>query len=181
MKDSARHSAETVYLGVGSNLGDREANLAAAASALRDVVGVTVLRRSRLYDTLAVGPPQPRYLNAVWELASALPPWRLLTILQSVEKALGRTGKGLQRPRTVDLDVLLWGERILAEPDFQIPHAEMHRRRFVLEPLAELAPDARHPVLGSTIGELLAGLPPGDVFPVEAATTPVEALRTRPT
>jgi 2-amino-4-hydroxy-6-hydroxymethyldihydropteridine diphosphokinase len=75
----------------------------------------------------------------------------------------------------VDLDVLLWGERILAEPDFQIPHAEMHRRRFVLEPLAELAPTARHPVLGLTIAELLASLPPADVrrLPGPASSSPL--------
>lgn len=163
MRASAGRRAESVYIGVGSNLGEREAHLAAAEAALRRVEGVTLLRRSSLYDTLAVGPSQPRFLNAVWELESALSPRRLLGILQTVEQTLGRTQKGLQQPRTVDLDVLLWGECILAEPDFQIPHAEMHRRRFVLEPLAELAPSARHPVLGFTIRELLAGLPPADV------------------
>jgi 2-amino-4-hydroxy-6-hydroxymethyldihydropteridine diphosphokinase len=169
MRPLGRPGAERVYLGVGSNLGDRKGNLAMASAALGGVEGVALLRRSRLYDTLAVGPPQPRFLNAVWELECVLPPRRLLGILQTVEQKLGRTAKGLQQPRTVDLDVLLFGERILVESDFQIPHAEMHRRRFVLEPLAELAPSARHPVLGCTIRELLAGLPPGDVFPVEDA------------
>ena len=173
MRDSALRRPESVFLGVGSNLGDREANLAQAATALQQVDGVTLLRRPRLYDTLAVGPPQPRFLNAVWELSSALSPRRLLAALQSLEQQLGRTEKGLQRPRTVDLDVLLWGQRILAEPDFQVPHAEMHTRRFVLEPLAELAKDARHPVLGLTVAELLARLPPGDVFPLEAQAASV--------
>jgi 2-amino-4-hydroxy-6-hydroxymethyldihydropteridine diphosphokinase len=163
---------ETVYVGVGSNLGDRQAHLAAAEAALRQVQGVTFLRRSRLYDTRAVGPEQPRFLNGVWELACALPPRRLLSVLQAVEQKLGRTAKGLQRPRTVDLDVLLWGERILVEPDFQIPHAEMHRRRFVLEPLAELSPEARHPVLGLTIQQLLEQLPSADVLPLEAVGAP---------
>jgi 2-amino-4-hydroxy-6-hydroxymethyldihydropteridine diphosphokinase len=168
MKTSEGRANETVYVGVGSNLGDREAHLAAAEAALRQVNGVSVLRRSRLYDTRAVGPEQPRFLNAVWELACSLPPRRLLSVLQAVEQKLGRTSKGLQRPRTVDLDVLLWGEHILVEPDFQIPHAEMHRRRFVLEPLAELSPDARHPVLGLTMKELLERLPPADVLPLPA-------------
>ena len=173
MRASAHADGEILYLGLGSNLGDREANLAGAVSALKELDGVTVLRRSRLYDSLAVGSPQPRYLNAVVELRSTLAPRRLLRALQQVEQRLGRTGKGLGRPRTVDLDVLLWAERILAEPDFQIPHAEMHRRRFVLEPLAELAPGARHPVLGVTIRELLAALPAADVLPVAEARASV--------
>jgi 2-amino-4-hydroxy-6-hydroxymethyldihydropteridine diphosphokinase len=170
MKQAVGAGAELLYVGVGSNLGDREAHLAAAEDAVRHLAGVRFLRRSRLYDTLAVGPAQPRFLNAVWELQTAHSPRRLLGLLQRVEEMLGRTEKGLQRPRTLDLDVLLWGERILAEPDFQIPHAEMHRRRFVLEPLAELAPTARHPVLGLTIGELLESLPPEDVLAVQGAT-----------
>ena len=161
--------AERVYVGLGSNLGDRESHLAQAVGALRRLEGVSVLRQSRLYDSQAVGLPQPRYLNAVVELKTTLTPRRLLSRLEAVEQKLGRTGKGLGQPRTLDLDVLLWGKRILAEPDFQIPHAEMHRRRFVLEPLAELAPQARHPVLGLTIGELLGGLPPADVFPLPPA------------
>jgi 2-amino-4-hydroxy-6-hydroxymethyldihydropteridine diphosphokinase len=169
MRKSSGRSSESVFVGVGSNLGDRAAHLAAAEKALRQVEGVTVLRQSSLYDTLAVGPAQPRFLNAVWELDCTLPPRRLLSVLQALERSLGRTAKGLQLPRTVDLDVLLWGERILAESDFQIPHAEMHRRRFVLEPLAELAPGAHHPVLGLTICELLLALPPADVFPVRTA------------
>jgi 2-amino-4-hydroxy-6-hydroxymethyldihydropteridine diphosphokinase len=169
MRKSSSRPPESVFVGVGSNLGDRGAHLAAAEEALREVEGVTVLRRSSLYDTEAVGPAQPRFLNAVWELACTLPPRRLLSILQAVERSLGRTAKGLQLPRTDDLDVLLWGERILAEPDFQIPHAEMHRRRFVLEPLAELAPGAHHPVLGLSIRELLLALPPADIFPVPSA------------
>jgi 2-amino-4-hydroxy-6-hydroxymethyldihydropteridine diphosphokinase len=173
MREPVGPIAELVYVGVGSNLGDREANLASAAEALRQVDEVTVRRRSRLYDTLAVGPPQPRFLNAVWELGTTLSPRRLLSVLQRVEQKLGRTAKGLQGPRTIDLDVLLFGERILAEPDFQIPHAEMHQRRFVLEPLAELAPAARHPVLGLTIRHLLASLPPGDVFAVQEAVASV--------
>jgi 2-amino-4-hydroxy-6-hydroxymethyldihydropteridine diphosphokinase len=175
-----RSHGDPVYVGLGSNLGDREANLAAAANALGRIDAVALLRRSRLYDTAAVGPAQPRYLNAVVELECTLPHRRLLSILQSIEQKLGRTEKGLQRPRTIDLDVLLWGKRILVEPDFQIPHAEMHGRRFVLEPLAELAPAARHPVLGVTIRELLERLPPADVFPVDhptawVATTETEA------
>ncbi|MGO9830258.1 MAG: 2-amino-4-hydroxy-6-hydroxymethyldihydropteridine diphosphokinase [Myxococcaceae bacterium] len=169
MRAAATGAGELVYVGLGSNLGDREANLAAAVAALRALDGVSVLRRSRLYDSRAVGLAQPRFLNAVLELRSALAPRRLLGLLQTAEQTLGRTAKGLGRPRTVDLDVLLWGERILAEPDFQVPHAEMHRRRFVLEPLAELAPDARHPVLGVSIRELLATLPPADVFPLPEA------------
>jgi 2-amino-4-hydroxy-6-hydroxymethyldihydropteridine diphosphokinase len=172
MTAGAGRDVKLVYLGVGSNLGDREANLAAAAEALSSVEGVVLTRRSRLYDTLAVGPPQPRFLNAVWELQCALSPRQLLRSLQAVEESLGRIEKGLQLPRTVDLDVLLFGECILEDTDFQLPHAQMHTRRFVLEPLAELAPEARHPILGRTIREQLAALPPGDVFPVGTVPAP---------
>jgi 2-amino-4-hydroxy-6-hydroxymethyldihydropteridine diphosphokinase len=163
-----RQLPEVAYLGVGSNLGDRAAALARAEAALGQVEGVRVLRRSSVYDTLAVGPDQPRFLNAVWELETRLSPRSLLSVLQAVERSQGRTEKGLQRPRPVDLDIVLWGERILAESDFQLPHAEMHTRRFVLQPLAELAPSALHPVLGLSIAELLARLPPADVLPFSA-------------
>jgi 2-amino-4-hydroxy-6-hydroxymethyldihydropteridine diphosphokinase len=171
---------ERVHVGLGSNLGDREANLARAADALGRLDAVAVLRRSRLYDTRAVGPEQPRFLNAVVELESALAPRRLLAILQTLEQELGRTDKGLQRPRTIDLDVLLWGRRILVESNFQVPHAEMHTRRFVLEPLAELVPHALHPVLGATIEALLASLPPADVLPVKHPTAWVANLEPHP-
>jgi 2-amino-4-hydroxy-6-hydroxymethyldihydropteridine diphosphokinase len=154
----------TVYVGLGSNEGDREAQLVAALEALSRIDAVAVLRCSCLFESAPVGPPQPRYLNAVVELECSLPPSRLLCILKQIEKDQGRRPEGPRwGPRPIDLDILLWGSEIVAEPTLQVPHLEMHKRRFALEPLAELAPDAEHPVLGMTMKELLTQLAPQDV------------------
>ncbi len=154
----------TVYVGLGSNEGDREAQLVSALEALSRIDAVAVLRCSSLFESAPVGPPQPRYLNAVVELECALPPTRLLCILKQIEQDLGRRLEGPHwGPRPIDLDILLWEGQIIAEPQLQVPHLELHKRRFALEPLAELAPDAEHPVLGMTMKELLTQLAPQDV------------------
>jgi 2-amino-4-hydroxy-6-hydroxymethyldihydropteridine diphosphokinase len=154
---------ERVYIGLGSNLGCREERLIAALESLRRIDGVAVLRVSSLYESAPVGPPQPRYLNAVTELACDLTPQRLLTILQQIELEQGRERAERWGARTLDLDVLLWEGRIVAEPLLQIPHLGLHRRRFVLEPLAELCPDSEHPILGKSVQAMLADLEPQDV------------------
>lgn len=155
--------SERVYIGLGSNLGQREERLIAALRALRHIDAVALLRVSSLYESAPVGPPQPRYLNAVAEVACDLPPQRLLAILQQIEREQGRERAERWGPRTLDLDLLLWEGRIVADPMLQIPHLGLHRRRFVLEPLAELCPQSVHPILGKTVRELLAGLEPQDV------------------
>ncbi len=166
--------SETVYIGLGSNLGDRERNLTAALEALSRIDAVAVTRRSSLYDSAPVGPPQPRYLNAVVQIECGLPPQRLLGILKQIELDLGRTRGPRWSPRPIDLDVLLWDGRLIAEPNLQVPHLDLHRRRFVLEPLCELAPTAEHPVMKASMCELLARLEPQDVVPHPSTQWPEE-------
>jgi 2-amino-4-hydroxy-6-hydroxymethyldihydropteridine diphosphokinase len=168
------HSAgELVYVGLGSNVGDREAQLVAALTALARIDAVSVVGCSSLYESAPVGPPQPRYLNAVVALACDLPPQRLLGILQQIERDLGRAASAERwGPRPIDLDILLWGSAVVADPNLQVPHLELHKRRFALEPLSEVAPAALHPVLGETVQELLRQLAPQDVQRREATQWP---------
>ncbi|MCY1020486.1 2-amino-4-hydroxy-6-hydroxymethyldihydropteridine diphosphokinase [Pyxidicoccus sp. MSG2] len=164
--------SDTVYVGLGSNEGDREAHLVAALTALSRIDAVAVLSCSSLFDSAPVGPPQPRYLNAVVALECGLSPQRLLCILQQIEKDLGRQRELRWGPRTIDLDILLWEGQVVADPNLQVPHLELHKRRFALEPLAELAPEQKHPVMGATVKELLGKLAPQDVRRSEATWWP---------
>lgn len=173
---SAGTAGELVYVGLGSNEGDREAQLVAALTALARIDAVSVVACSSLYESAPVGPPQPRYLNAVVALACELPPQRLLGILKQIERDLGRArpGPGTERwgPRPIDLDILLWDGLVVADPNLQVPHLELHKRRFALEPLSEVAPSALHPVLGETVQQLLQRLAPQDVQRREATQWP---------
>jgi 2-amino-4-hydroxy-6-hydroxymethyldihydropteridine diphosphokinase len=162
--------SERVYIGLGSNMGDREDALCRAVEALSRIDAVAVLRRSSLYDTAPIGPAQSRFLNAVVEIEAGLLPQRLFGILKQIEKDLGRMDSKRWAPRPIDLDILLWEGRLIAEPNLQVPHLEMHQRRFALEPLCELAAKLRHPVLDASMAELLLRLPPQDVVRV---TSPV--------
>ncbi len=162
----------TVYVGLGSNEGDRESHLVAALDALSHIDAVAVLACSSLFDSAPVGPPQPRFLNAVVALECGLPPQRLLGILQHIEKDLGRRREERWGPRTIDLDILFWEDQVIADPNLQVPHLELHKRRFALEPLAELAPHLLHPVLGVSVKELLGKLAPQDVHRSEATWWP---------
>jgi len=168
--------SETVYIGLGSNLGDRERNLTAAHELLCRIDAVAVLRCSSLYDSAPVGPTQPRYLNAVVQLECGLSPQKLLGILKHIELDLGRVRGPRWSARPIDLDVLLWDGRVIADPNLQVPHLELHRRRFALEPLCELAPHAEHPVMKTTMIELLSRLEPQDVVPHPATHWPEERL-----
>lgn len=137
--------AANAYLGLGSNLGDRLANLTRAVELLAAQPGVSVIRSSRVYETQPVGPPQPDYLNAVVEVRTELEPRALLDACRAIEGALGRERAERWGPRTIDVDVLTMGEEVVDEPDLVIPHPRMHERGFVLAPLHELDPDPMLP------------------------------------
>jgi 2-amino-4-hydroxy-6-hydroxymethyldihydropteridine diphosphokinase len=153
-----------VFVGVGSNLGDRWGRLALAAKELRAAHRVALVKASRVYDAAPLGPPQPRYLNAALELETELHPIDLLDLLQEIEQTGGRV-RGVERwgPRTLDLDLLMYGDTVVRVPRLVVPHPGLAVRRFVLAPLAELCPDQVVPGTGRTVAQLLALVAPEDV------------------
>lgn len=161
----------TAYLGLGSNLGDREANLHAAVEALEATPGVLSSRLSTLIETEPVGTPEHparggAYINAVVEIETTLSAVALLRRCLEIERGLGRIRTVKNAPRTIDIDLLLYGatclEPLVGKPDLEIPHPRLHERAFVLEPLLELNPDLRHPRTGRRLTEYLLGVdPPG--------------------
>ena len=144
-----------VVVALGSNVGDRESHLAFAVSRLSELL--TNLRQSRWYDTAPVGvsPDQPRYLNGVVAGTTPLSARELLEALLAIEQAAGRTRLSPMAPRTLNLDLILFGKERIAEPGLTVPHPRFRERLFVLEPLADLAPDLVDPETGRTISELL--------------------------
>ena len=148
------------YIGLGSNLGDRAGNLLLGVRGLLDA-RIEVSRLSRIYETEAVETfAQPRFLNMVAELrGSTLPrPEELMARLLRIEYSLGRTRDTAMAPRTIDLDLLLYGEETSDTQFLRLPHPSLHLRRFVLEPLNELAPALIHPLINKSVAELLAEL-----------------------
>lgn len=146
---------KTAYLALGSNLGDRRANLAAAVERLA-APDLRIVRASSIYETEPRDvPDQPWFLNQVIEIETDLFPRQLLARTQKVERELGRKRGIAKGPRVIDLDILLFGETSVSTPELEIPHPRISERRFVLEPLAELAPELRHPKTRATVREML--------------------------
>lgn len=149
------------YIGFGSNVGDRSAHLNAALDRLARVDGVTVLAASTVYQSEAIGGPpgQDPYWNAVVKVRTRLDAAALLDALLSIELQLGRHRSVRWGPRTIDLDLLLFGDAIIRAPKLRVPHPELNARPFVLAPLAELDPDVCDPVSGKSAREMLAACP----------------------
>ena len=148
--------ARTAYLGLGSNTGDREAMLREAIERLGSAK-LRVKRVSAVYETAPrEKTDQPWFLNQVIEVETELFPLQLLRHARKVEHALGRQRTVDKGPRTIDVDILFIGSKVISTPELTVPHPAAHERRFVLEPLAELAPELRHPVLHQPVREMLA-------------------------
>jgi 2-amino-4-hydroxy-6-hydroxymethyldihydropteridine diphosphokinase len=159
--------SHTVYLALGSNLGDRKANLQTAIESLSSVA--RLLDASPIYET----PPwgylnQPDFLNQVIQVETDLSPSDLLVYLKELETRLGRTATVRYGPRMIDVDILFYDDLILDEPGLTIPHPRMQGRAFVLVPLADLAPDMLHPLEGKTIAALLQQVDRSEIVPYEA-------------
>lgn len=149
-----------VYVGLGSNLGDRRQNIGSAIELLGKTPGLQVLRAATILENAAVGGPEnsPVFLNTVVEIKTSLSAHALLNRLMQIESELGRVRRDKWEPRIIDADLLLYGNHIFSSQDLIVPHPLMHERRFVLQPLAELAPDVVHPVLQMSIRGLLDNL-----------------------
>lgn len=155
-----------VYLGLGTNLGDRQANLRAAVQALAPEV--VVRAESRVYETPAWGvEDQPAFLNMAVKAETALQPAALLKHLKDIERRLGRKPTFRWGPRLIDIDILFYDDRIVETPDLVIPHPRMHERAFVLVPLADIAAQHIHPVLGKTVGQLLHAVDQSNIEPAD--------------
>ena len=161
-RDTHNRRIATAYISLGSNLGHREASLHRALELLRERAG-NVVATSSFHETEPVGyTAQPRFLNAVAAIETQLPPEKLMATLLAIERELGRDRAATvpKGPRTIDLDLLLYDDRIIDSPGLTVPHPAMHERRFVLEPLAEIAPHAVHPILKRSAQALLTALNP---------------------
>ena len=151
-------------IALGANLGDRERSIESAIAQIDSLEGTSVLARSSLIETDPVGPiDQPNYLNGALTLRTSLDAPGLLSALFAIERSMGRDRSSEERwgPRVIDLDLILFGDHVINSPDLTIPHPRMHERRFVLDPLSEIASGWAHPRIGKTVGELREALAQG--------------------
>jgi len=147
----------TIYLGLGSNLGDRKANLEKALQFLGQTLSVEQI--SSVYETHPMGnEEQPLFLNAVCRVATDIGPFQLLSLIKGIEVALDRVPSFSNAPRPIDIDILLYGNLIIEAAELVIPHPRLEERAFALVPLAEIAPDLIHPVSGRSIQDLMSGV-----------------------
>jgi 2-amino-4-hydroxy-6-hydroxymethyldihydropteridine diphosphokinase len=155
-----RAQLKLIYLSMGSNIGDREANLRAALDRL-SAKELRILRTSPIYETEPLDYTDQRwFLNLVAEAETALFPMQLLSRIGTIERELGRVRTVPKGPRVIDIDILLYARAVIRTPRLEVPHPRMAERRFVLAPLADLAPDLRHPVTHRSMRELLESAPP---------------------
>jgi 2-amino-4-hydroxy-6-hydroxymethyldihydropteridine diphosphokinase len=151
---------KTALLGLGSNVGDREANLRDAVTRLESDE-TRIVRRSSLYETAPQELlDQPWFLNAVVQVETSLFPLQLLARIRQIEREMGRQRVAPKGPRNIDIDILFYGRAVITTAELEVPHPRIAQRRFVLEPLAEIAPNFPHPLTGKTPIEMLAGLEP---------------------
>lgn len=149
----------TAYIAFGSNLGDRGRNIQDAHRMLNNLQDTCVCGQSSIYETDPVGGPrQGLYLNGVWHAETQLDAADLMQALLEIEKKLGRVRTEANAPRTIDLDILFYGDQLILSPQLKIPHPRLHERLFVLKPLNELCPDFNHPAMNKTVSELLNAL-----------------------
>jgi 2-amino-4-hydroxy-6-hydroxymethyldihydropteridine diphosphokinase len=161
--DSAAEAGVPCAIALGSNLGDSRSILQQALTTLHHPPDVTLVGQSSLYQTLAIGPPQPDILNACALVTTTLTHRALLQRLLAIEQRFGRVRRERWGPRTLDLDLIFYGQLIHTEPDLQIPHPRLRERAFVLIPLAEIAPDWVDPVTGRSVQDLCTALDPAGV------------------
>ncbi|MEM9804881.1 MAG: 2-amino-4-hydroxy-6-hydroxymethyldihydropteridine diphosphokinase [Cyanobacteria bacterium P01_D01_bin.56] len=155
-------------IALGSNLGNSEQTIESALLRLDQIDGMRLGVRSQLYKTAPVGPPQPDYINACAVLHTTLKPEKVLQALLATEASFGRIRRERWGPRTLDLDLLLYGDQVMDTPRLTLPHPRMHERAFVLVPLAEIAPDWHHPLNQQTIQNLLVQVDTAGVYPLVA-------------
>ncbi|WP_052254960.1 2-amino-4-hydroxy-6-hydroxymethyldihydropteridine diphosphokinase [Salinicoccus sp. YB14-2] len=152
-----------VYLGLGSNLGDRKENLEKSIAALNNFEDIQVKKRSSILETEPYGKTdQPEFMNMCVEIETRMSPLSLLETVLGIEHSLGRVREEVWGPRIIDIDILLYEDLELELDDLSIPHKEMHLRSFVLEPLSEIAPNVKHPTLGRQVIELKEDLERGE-------------------
>jgi 2-amino-4-hydroxy-6-hydroxymethyldihydropteridine diphosphokinase len=152
---------QQVFIGIGSNLGDRKAHYYEALERVARLSRTRIVKESSLYESEPIGDAETWYVNGAIEIETEFPPEPLLRHLKAIERAMGRTKKAQAKKwtsRTIDLDILFFGNRVVDTRSLKIPHPELHNRRFVLLPLSELAPNLIHPHFGTTISRLLAAL-----------------------